>query len=162
MKLNVSREWCLRMAELEESTEIGAGLVAADPVLGTESLVAGTQGEDDCRFAFGRFVQLMRRQQRLTIAKLAERADIDTSELLDIEGDPYHMPAPRTVYMLAKCFEVPLRSLEQIAGLTIPKDYQLRHEAVSFAARSEPVAKLSTEENAALEAFVAVLCKEKS
>jgi hypothetical protein len=31
MKLNVSPEWCLKMAELEGDQEVGAGILAADP-----------------------------------------------------------------------------------------------------------------------------------
>jgi hypothetical protein len=51
--------------------------------------------------------------------------------------------------------------LLQVAGLTAPKDTHLLDEAVRFAARSEPVAALTVEERAALEAFVSVLSEKK-
>lgn len=31
MELKISREWCLRMAELEGDHEVGAGAIARDP-----------------------------------------------------------------------------------------------------------------------------------
>jgi hypothetical protein len=49
----------------------------------------------------------------------------------------------------------------QVAGLTALKNAHLSDEAVRFAARAEPTAELTPEENAALEAFVAVLSKQK-
>ena len=36
MKLDLSREWCIRMAQLEGDAEIGAGRLAVDPVLDDE------------------------------------------------------------------------------------------------------------------------------
>ncbi len=32
MKIEITKEWCLRMAQLEADAEIGAGLLAIDPV----------------------------------------------------------------------------------------------------------------------------------
>jgi hypothetical protein len=31
MKLQISKEWCMRMAELEGDSEVGAGALAMDP-----------------------------------------------------------------------------------------------------------------------------------
>lgn len=153
-----SKEWCLRMAEREGAIEIGAGRLAFDPVFdGAEMPAVAAVEEDEPRIAFGRFVRLMRRQRGLTLEKLAEDADVETADLVEIEGDPHHKPEPRTVYMLANYFKMPHNNLEQLAGLTAPKDNRLFEEAVRFAARSEPVTELSPEERAALEAFVSVL-----
>ena len=33
MKIEISKEWCIRMAQLEANAEIGAGRLAIDPVL---------------------------------------------------------------------------------------------------------------------------------
>lgn len=163
MKLNVSQEWCLRMAELEGDAEVGAGRLAVDPVFDEKDVpIQVLAEEDESQIAFGRFVHLMRRQRGLTLEKLADDADVETAELLEIEADPRHKPEPRTVYRLADYFKVPLRGLEQIAGLTKPKDARLAGEAVLFAARSEPVVELSGEEQAALDAFVAVLSSQMS
>ena len=32
MKIDIDKDWCLRMAEREDGEEIGAGLLAIDPV----------------------------------------------------------------------------------------------------------------------------------
>ena len=58
-------------------------------------------------------------------------------------------------------FDVPQRTLMQLAGLMVAKNVGFHREAVLFAARSEPFQKLTAEENSALEAFVAVLSEQE-
>ena len=157
MKMNISKEWFEKSARLEGDSAVGAGV----PALVFRD--KAKSGEDACevaaelRLAFGRFVQLMRRDKRLTIEQLAAAADVDAGELMEIEKDVRYLPEPATVYQLAKVFELSDRSLMQLAGLIVKKDPQFVQEAVRFAAKSEPIAKLTAEEQAALESFVAVL-----
>ena len=40
MKLDIEKEWCIRMAQLEGDAEIGAGRLAVDPVLDGEAVPA--------------------------------------------------------------------------------------------------------------------------
>lgn len=160
MKIEITKEWCLRMAEIEANAEIGAGLYALDPVFDGETMPANASSEEPS-IAFGRFVRLMRRDKGLTLEKLAEDTDVEIAELVEIEEDTHHKPELRTVYQLANYFKVPRGNLLQVAGLTAPRDNRLVDEAVRFAARSESVAVLTPEERAALEAFVAVLSEEK-
>ena len=77
MKIDITKEWCLRMAQREADTdsEIGAGLLAFDPVFRGESVPA-LEPQEEPRIAFGRFVRLMRRDRGLTLEKLAEDADL--------------------------------------------------------------------------------------
>ena len=82
MRIEVTKDWCVRMAELEADEEIGVGLVAVDPVFDGES--ASAQSEEPA-VAFGRFVSLMRRDRGLSVEKLADEADVDVVELLSIE-----------------------------------------------------------------------------
>lgn len=116
---------------------------------------------DEARIAFGRFVNLMRRRQGLSVEKLAETAALDVGELVNIEENLDYTPEPRTIYQLARTFQVPQKCLMQLAGLAIANDADFRQEAVRFAARSESMQKLTREENAALEAFIAVLSEAK-
>ena len=160
MKIEMTKEWCLRMAQIEANAEIGAGLYALDPVFDGDAMPMEEVNKEPS-IAFGRFVRLMRRDKGLTLEKLAEDTDVEVSELVEIEEDTRHKPEPRTVYQLANYFRVPRASLLQIAGLTAPKDDHLVQEAVRFAARSESVAVLTPEERGALEAFVAVLSEQK-
>lgn len=160
MKIEITKEWCLRMAAIEANAEIGAGLYALDPVFDGETIPAKETNEES-GIAFGRFIRLMRRDRGLTLEKLAEDADVEVAELVEIEDDTHHKPEPRTVYQLANYFRLPRNNLLQVAGLTTPRDNRLVDEAVRFAARSEPVVELTSEERAALEAFVAILSEEK-
>ncbi len=159
MKIEITKEWCLRMAHLEWDAEIGAGLLSFDPIPDSD-LLPVSDILDEPGIVFGRFVQLMRRDHGLTIEKLAEDSDVEIAELLEIEDDAHHRPQGRTVYQLANYFKVPHRTLLQVAGLTAPRDSRIVEEGVRFAARLEPVAELSPEERAALEAFVAVISSE--
>ena len=161
MKIEFTKEWCLRMAQLEAETpsnfEVGVLPLAPEEPLETaavEQLVASG-------IVFGRFVRLMRRKQHLTVEKLAEDAGIDVVELVEIEEDSRHTPEPRTVYQLATQFKVPMQGLMQLAGLSKPKDSHLVNEAIRFAARSEQVVDLNEVERAALDALVSVLSERK-
>jgi transcriptional regulator with XRE-family HTH domain len=159
MKINIPEAWCMRMAQLEADAEIGAGVLAIDPVFDGEAALAKVP--EEAGFAFSRFVRLARRSRGLSVETLAERADVEVGELLTIEENSQHKPELRTVYQLANFFGVQRTNLLQVAGLTAPKDSYLIDEAVRFAARSESVAALTAEERAALDAFVSVLSEQK-
>lgn len=158
MRNIITRDWCLRMAMQEADQEIGAGLAALDPVMdGAVQIVE--PAVDEAHLAFGRLVELMRRRNGLSLESLAEKADVDVSELVAIEEIPTHRPAIRTIYQLALYFSLPREKLLQLAGLTSRRDSGLVEEAVKFAARSESVAKLTPEERIALEQFVAAISR---
>lgn len=159
MRINISKEWCARMAQLEGDAEIGAGLFAIDPVFDGEACANNTSEEPS--LAFGRLIRLMRRDRGLSLEKLAEDADVDVSELISIEDDVHFRPDVRTVYQLATTFKFDSSKLLEVAGLTAARDNAIVEEAVRFAARSEPIAALSPEERAALEAFVAILSERR-
>ena len=97
----------------------------------------------------------------MSLEQLADDADVDMVDLVEIESDPHHRPELRTAYQLANYFKVSQAGLMQVAGLAAPKDARLLDEGVRFAARSESIAALTPEEGAALEAFVAVLSRQK-
>jgi len=160
MKIEISKDWCMRMAQLEAEAEIGAGAFAIDPVFDGEAVPVAVAPEDTT-VAFSRFVRLMRRSRGLTVERLAENADVEMAELVSIEDNAQHKPDLRTVYQLANYFGVQRANLLQVAGLTAPKDSHIINEAVRFAARSEPVAALTKEERSALDAFVSVLSEQK-
>ena len=101
MKIEISKEWCIRMAQLEANAEIGVGRLAIDPVLDGEFGPLEASDEDVPNIAFGRFIRLMRRQRGISLENLAEKADVDITELVEIENDPHHKPELRTTYQLA-------------------------------------------------------------
>ena len=57
MKVEIGKEWCIYMAELEADTEIGAGLLAVDPVLDDEAVPAIAHDEDESRLCHGNDAQ---------------------------------------------------------------------------------------------------------
>lgn len=105
---------------------------------------------------FGRLIEYARREQGLTVERLAEQADVDLGELVEIERDDDFMPQLRTVHQLASVLKLPTSRLMQVAGLATPRP-SVAGAALRFAARSEPTSELSPDEREAFEEFVKVL-----
>lgn len=78
MKIEFTKQWCIRMAQLEGDSAIGAGQHAIDPVFDIESTSA-TATLEESNVVFGRFIRLMRRRNGLTVEKLAENADVEVT-----------------------------------------------------------------------------------
>lgn len=160
-----SSDWLRNMAAAEdEHASFSVGGLAADAgFLGTtrEPRARATSTPTDrppSRIAFARFVDLARRWKRLSLESLAEEADVELSELVEITEE-YSQATPRTVYRLAHVLEVPDDRLMELAGLVEPRE-EVAEAAVRFAARSEPTVELSREEQDALEEFVKVLVEK--
>lgn len=145
--------WLLQMSDAEGNCDLSVGGLAHE-----FGMVAPTNAAPSvARTAFAKLIELRRRERRMSVEQLAQRADIDLGEVVGLErGDP-STPEPRTVYKLAAVLELPQDKLMQLSGLTKPKDTRFAQEAVRFAARSEPLDKLSREEHEALEEFVKFL-----
>lgn len=152
MKLEYPKEWFLRSADIEGEAEIGAGI----PPWNTIAPIVG-RIHPASRIAFGRFVELWRRNKGWNCEKLAKEAGLDPEEILEIEHGPHSEPEPDAVCKLAQVFGVTPKGLYVVAGLTEPRTSELRDKAVRFAARSENISKLDDAERQALEAFVAAL-----
>ncbi len=106
---------------------------------------------------FGQLVELGRRRLRLTVEQLAETADVDIEELVLIERGECSSPRPRTVHKLAECFNLPTGTVAEIAGLVKRRNERLGHAVYLFAARSEPTAVLTPDEEMAYAEFVKVI-----
>jgi len=154
MKLEYPKEWFLRSADIEGEAEIGAGIPSWNPKTPTTS-----ETHSASRIAFGRFVELWRRNKGWNPERLADEAGLDPEEILEIENDPQAEPEPDAVFKLAKVFGVAPKGLYVIAGLVEPRSSILRDKVVRFAARSENVSSLDEAEREALEAFVSALSK---
>lgn len=161
MKFEFTKDWCIRMAHLEGDAAIGAGQFGFDPIPDRRVELEPIISEEHSGIAFGRLVNLMRRKKNLSLERLSEEIDVDISELVEIEDDIRHKPEPRTVFLISNHFNIPRNRLMQISGLAVQKDAHLMEEAFRFAARSDPLVELSTEENAALAAFISVLSEQK-
>lgn len=150
---NRDEAWVREKARGEDKHTVSVGgwvseLRASSP---EDTLVVAT------RSAFGRFVTLMRLRHGLSWEQFAQKADIAVEELLSIESDESYVARPRTIHQLGVFFHVPPAKLMCLAGLATPRDERFSREAVRFAAKSEPIRKLSKQEREALDEFVKFL-----
>lgn len=152
MNLQISKEWLLRMAEKE-----GNGIVSVGGLIGqvkTTSQVPSAPAAE--RSALAQLVEWQRRKLRLTVAALANKADIELEDMLAAEKGE-EIPEPRTVFKLAQALGLPIDKLMHLGGLVVKRDSKLEQAAVRFAACSAPISVLTPEEAKALEEFVRVL-----
>lgn len=159
MKLNVTKEWCLAMAKKEAGCEVGAGHLAHNPIEECAQALSLPHG-NETRAAFGSLVALMRRDAGLTREQLADKADVDAADIVNIEADNQYLPEPRTVYKLANVFNISSKRLLQLSGNAIANDQRFREEAVRFAARSGSMERLTPEEQKALREFIKILSED--
>jgi len=142
------------MAKDEDYGSVSAGGLLAEALIEWQS----HSDESELR-PLGRLIELARRRQGLSVPELAKKADVELSEAVAIEAGAAAEPQPRTLYGLAKALDLPPSGLMELAGLVKRRDNTLAAAAVRFAARAEPMAKLSPEERHALEEFVTVLAE---
>ena len=162
MKLDFSKEWLAKRAKLEEKQDVSAGMLNLNALQSVTPATktgppAVTTEPDNSNPAFGRLINLWRRNKGFRIDELAQKARVDVTELIEIERNIHYTAEPRTVFQLAKTFGIPEDKMLQLSGNLTVRDSSLGQEAVRFAARSESVEKLSKEEQRALEEFVKFL-----
>jgi transcriptional regulator with XRE-family HTH domain len=144
------RDWLLQAGVAEDaSRSLSVGGLAVDLGL----LPSSKMG---IRTAFSRLVEYRRRNLELSVEQLAEQADVDLEEIVEIETKTSVVPNVRTVYQLATALKLEPGTLMEVVGLTTTRP-QIRSAALRFAARSESTARLSHNEQEALEEFVKVL-----
>ena len=145
-----NRGWLREMAAVEDScVSVAAGGMAAD-----FGMVHPAAAEP--QRIFGRLIEYARRAKGLSVEKLAEEAEVDLAEIVNIERQFDSVPLPRTVYQLAQLLSLPPAMLTEVAGLTRAR-HEVRLAALRFAARSEPTSTLTDAERGAFEEFVKVL-----
>jgi len=159
MRIAYTKERCLRRAPNEGNGYVGAGSLALSPKKEIKNESCSTE-INEVRVAFGRFVQLTRRNQGLSHEAFADQIDVDVQELVNIERTTCS-PEPRTIYQLSRSLNVETKKLLQLSGLSTLKEPELEQEALLFAASSESIDKLSKEESEALKHFVTVLSEKR-
>jgi transcriptional regulator with XRE-family HTH domain len=147
--------WLKQMANLENAHTVSVGGWV------TDLAQAGfpDRSSRPRRSAFTRLLKLARRERNLTMEAFAQEAEINLAELVNIEHDEEYLPSRDTVSRIAQFLALPEGKLLALAGLAVVPDAGLSAAAARFAARSEPVQRLTREEHAALEEFVGFLSK---
>lgn len=158
MKIDYSKKWFAKSASIEGNSEVGAGIPPTHR--DTHPSIPNDINHLESRIAFGQFVELWRRNKGWNPEKLAEEADIDPQDILEIEHSPNSVPEAYAVHALAKVFAIQPAKLMELAGLTVSRTSVLREEAIRFAARSESIEALTHHEREAFEAFAKTLSEE--
>jgi transcriptional regulator with XRE-family HTH domain len=164
MKINLSKKWLEKRAVLDDKAEVSAGMLNIERIPATRPSnvlpMHVNAAAESPNPAFGRLINLWRRKKGLRIDALAEKADVDIAEIIEIERNLSYVPEPRTVYQLAKTLGFSRQRMLELSGNLVIKDTSLGQQAVRFAARSESVEKLSKDEQRALEEFVKFLSEK--
>jgi HTH-type transcriptional regulator, competence development regulator len=155
MRFNTDPEWLKKQAELEDNCFVSVGGL----VVAVEDLEQQTQRVNAVRTAFVNLLNLTRREYKLTWEQFSQKVDVDLAELMGIESDENYKPTPRTVTKIAQFIHVPAEKLFILSGLARARDIQFEEAALRFAARSQPVKELTSEEHEALKEYVKFLCE---
>jgi hypothetical protein len=146
--------WIKRKAEEEDGAFVAAGHIGFSPM---ETVAGSSSDVVAARVSFARFIQLARLTLKLSKEQFAVKARVPLEELVCIEEDDAYTPSLRTVHYLAQFLKVSHPKLLTLAGLARAKDAGFNDAAVKFAAKSEPIRKLTREEQDAFNEFVKVL-----
>lgn len=160
MKLAISRAWLEKwLANTGGDAEVGAGAGDVEHLRRevtrrkvTPPALAGASSQ------LGKAVRFVREQRGWSVSDLARAADVDVSEIEQIESSEVPQLAPRTAIYLADALGFSRTRMQQFAGhLTSKSALQAASKEYRFAARSKGTASISDAEYDAIRALVAVL-----
>ncbi len=159
MRFERSKEWWLARSWAEPEVPIGAGVAVSGSAVADEQSAATEMApvEQAIPARFGEFVHLLRRYRGLSIEQFADAVNIDVSEAQVIEEDLFYYPEPRTIYYVAKAFDLSQQRLNELVGLTVANDYEGVEGQQRYAARSQSRSQLDSDELVLLNVIVAVL-----
>jgi transcriptional regulator with XRE-family HTH domain len=159
------RDALIRLSATEQEPSLSVGGLAIELGLlrapGSGMLLAArsTPGASpDGSQVVAKLVLLWRREKQISVEDLAKQANLEPSEVLAVET-ANGRPGARVLYALSGVLQVSYEKLMTIAGNLVAQDATLSGAAVKFAARSEPMDKLTREEREALREFVRVLAE---
>ena len=109
--------------------------------------------------SLGALVRMLRRRDGLSIGQLARDARVEPHEIIRIENDPFHETHPRTIVQISVYFGLPVRGIAVLAGAMYAGP-TIRTAAGKFAAHSQGMAELTSEEHQMLTDFVDFLRAE--
>jgi len=109
---------------------------------------------------FSTLVRLLRQREKMSMEDLAERANVELREVVQIEVDADYVPEPRTVFQLERIFDLPPRTLVLLSGSMTSHPQEFRDKVERFAARSKGIDKLDRKQRKALNQFVQFLAEE--
>jgi transcriptional regulator with XRE-family HTH domain len=105
-------------------------------------------------------IRLLRKRDGLSEQQLADAANVDLSEIRQIETDERYSPSPRTIFQLEEYFKLPQRTLVLVSGSVATSSREFADEVLRFAAHSADIGGLSRAEKKLLNSFVQFLANE--
>lgn len=127
------------------------GLMDSVPLPGPGPAVAA--------FTFARLIEYWRREQQLTVAKLAAAAGLQEEDVLEAERG-HAVPGPRVLHGLSEALGVSYQNLLCLTGQVTQAPARLQQAATRFAASSLPMDRLSDEEREHLHDLMAALSEQ--
>lgn len=115
----------------------------------------------DVQRGFSAFMRLLRRRKEMEVPELALSAQVDPAELSRIEEQPGYLPHPRTIYQLEHYFDLPKDTLSRLSGAVIKSSDAIQSELLKFAACSDGMGKLTSDEKKLLNEFVKHIARRK-
>ena len=112
------------------------------------------------RSAFGRLLELLRRDAGLSLSQLASKIGVEEDDLARCESVSRYDPLPRTVYQISQFFKLEPSRLAALANAERIGDSNFAEAAVRFAARSHLVPGLTKQEREDLDDFLKCLTDE--
>lgn len=129
--------------------------------VGPRPVLEARNDELPVTIAFGTLVRLERRSKGLSVVQLAKRLSIEEEEVRLIEHDASYRARPRTIIYIAKEFGLPHKEVMKLAGVAKSNDEAFAEAALKFAAHSDDIGVLTSEEKKMLRNFVEFL-KDKA
>ena len=157
MKLLFTNEWLQQRIAADPDADPEAGPSITGTSEGAHVATIGEEKAVRLRIALGVLVRQLRMKEGLTLALLAERAEILEDQLRQVEHDPHYTASPRLIFQLSKYFNVSLVMLSQLSGATHTVERSVYNAALKYAACSDDVSTLTVEERETLDVFVAML-----
>jgi transcriptional regulator with XRE-family HTH domain len=144
-----SNEWYRKQIE-----QLGDSEVRTGPISPTDT---DNQIQPPLTLAFSILVKLERRNKKLSVADLARVLQVEEEEVRRIEHDQSYRARPRTIIQFATHFGLPVTKIMKLAGATIANDHRFVAEVQRFAAYSDDLGALTSEERRTLNQFVEFL-----
>lgn len=165
MKLLFSNEWMRSRIANDPDDEPEAGVpplaatvdASSDTARPAHLAMLSERNAVQMRNVLGLLIKQLRSRQGLSVSELAEQAQVSEDELRRVERDPHYTASPRLIFKLSEYFSVSLTALSQVAGTTLEVDRVLFNEAVKYAAHSDEAVILTSDEQAAVDMFVALV-----
>lgn len=136
--------WVRCMADAEDAYEVEIGDA------GREESGLSTDVRRRC---LAQFIELSRRQLRLTLPQMAQRAGISLIDLLNLETAQGAAVSREALARLAQFLGINPQPLMALEGLTCSMDPQLQESLIEFAARLGSTEPLDSGEEQALQWF---------